>query len=114
MDKNSWKYGMLTIDEFFAGCKTFKHAGITMEEKPSIVEDYVLSPIVIEALQTDPHLNQLYEKLLELHKNAIPKVIQVSPTECKATYGDEFNELVAKIYLQIKFRQVQIISFYNR
>lgn len=114
MDNNSWKYGMLTIDEFMAGCKSFKHAGITMEEKPAIVDNYVLSHIVIEALQNDPHLNQLYEKLVYVHKNAIPKVIQGSPTGCNVTYGDEFNELVAKIYLEIKFRQVQIISFYKR
>jgi acetylornithine/succinyldiaminopimelate/putrescine aminotransferase len=74
----------------------------------------VLSPVVVEALQNDEHLKALYSKLNELHSKAIPKVIQVSEREFKATYGDEFNELVAKFHREINFRQEQIVSFYNR
>ena len=74
----------------------------------------VLSPVVVEALQNDKRLKELYSRLNELYTKAIPKVIQVSEYEFKATYGDEFNELVAKFHQEINFRQEQIVSFYNR
>lgn len=84
-----------------------------LAQNPNCI-NIVLSPVVVEALQSDKHLVELYKRLNELHSKAIPKVIQVSPTEFKAAYGDEFNELVAKIHQEINFRQEQIMSFYNR
>ena len=74
----------------------------------------VLSPVVVEALQNDKHLKELYKRLGEIHSKAFPIVVQVSPTVFKASYGDEFNELIEKIHQEINFRQEQIVSFYNR
>ena len=74
----------------------------------------VLSHVVVEALQNDKHLVELYKRLNELYSKAIPQVIQVSPTEFKAKYPDVFNELVSQIQSEINHRQEQIISFYNR
>lgn len=74
----------------------------------------VLSPVVVEAIQNDKHLKELYKRLGEIHSKAFPIVVQVSPNEFKASYGDDFNELIAKIHQEINFRQEQIVSFYNR
>ncbi len=81
---------------------------------PAIVGNNVLSPVVVEVLQNDTHLKELYKRLGEVHSKAFPIVVQVSPTEFKTSYSDEFNELIAKIHQQINFRQEQILSFYNR
>jgi hypothetical protein len=77
-------------------------------------ENRVISPVIVEALKKDEHLNALYTKLNELYSKAIPKVIQVSEREFKASYSDEFDELVAKIQQEIDFRCEQIVSYYNR
>ncbi len=74
----------------------------------------VLSPVVVEALQNDKHLVELYKRLNELYSKAIPQVIQVSTTEFRDNYPDVFNELVSRIQTEINHRQEQIISFYNR
>lgn len=74
----------------------------------------VLSPVVVYALQNDTHLKELYKRLEEIHSKAFPIVIQVSPTEFKVSYSDDFNELIANIHQEINFRQEQIVSFYNR
>ena len=81
---------------------------------PAIVGNNVLSPVVVEALQNDTHLKELYKRLGEVHSKAFPIVVQVSPTEFKASYSDEFNEVIAKIHQEINFRQEQILSYYNR
>ena len=73
----------------------------------------LLSPVVVEALQNDKHLVELYKRLNELYSKAIPQVIQVSPTKFRANYPDVFNELVSRIQTEINHRQEQIISFYN-
>ncbi len=83
------------------------------EQNPNCI-NIVLSPVVVEALQDDKHLKELYKRLGEIHSKAFPIVVQVSPTEFKASYGDDFNELIAKIHQEINFRQEQIVSFYNR
>lgn len=74
----------------------------------------VLSHAIVEALQNDTHLKELYKQLGEIHSKAFPIVVKVSPTEFRASYGDEFNELIANIHQEINFRQEQIVSFYNR
>lgn len=74
----------------------------------------VLSHVVVEVLQSDAHLKELYKQLSEIHSKAFPIVIQVSPTEFKASYSDEVNELLSKVHQEINFRQEQIMSFYNR
>lgn len=74
----------------------------------------VLSPVVVYTLQNDTHLKELYKRLEEIHSKAFPIVIQVSPTEFKVSYSDDFNELIANIHQEINFRQEQIVSFYNR
>lgn len=81
--------------------------------EPAIVVEPVLSSVVVAALQNDKRLIDLHKQLNELHSKAMPKIIQVSPTEVKATYGDEFNELIATIHQEINFRQEQIVSGYN-
>ena len=73
----------------------------------------LLSPVVVEALQNDKHLVELYKRLNELYSKAIPQVIQVSPTKFRANYPDVFNELVSRIQTEINHRQEQIISFHN-
>ena len=82
-------------------------------ETPNCI-NIVLSPVVVEALQNDKHLVELYKRLNELYSKAIPQVIQVSQTEFRANYPDVFNELVSRIQTEINHRQEQIISFYNR
>ena len=82
-------------------------------DEAAIVGNNALSPVVVEALQNDTHLKELYKRLGEVHSK-FPIVVQVSPTEFKASYSDEFNELIAKIHQEINFRQEQILSFYNR
>lgn len=74
----------------------------------------MLSPVVVNALQNDARLKELYKRINELYSKAIPKVIEVSPTEFKVTYGDEFNKLVTNFQQEINFRQDQIVSFFNR
>ena len=82
-------------------------------EPPNCI-NIVLSPVVVEALQNDKHLVELYNRLNELYSKAIPQVIQVSTTEFRDNYPDVFNELVSRIQTEINHRQEQIISFYNR
>lgn len=82
-------------------------------EPPNCI-NIVLSPVVVEALQNDKHLVELYKRLNELYSKAIPQVIQVSTTEFRDNYPDVFNELVSRIQTEINHRQEQIISFYNR
>ena len=82
-------------------------------ETPNCI-NIVLSPVVVEALQNDKHLVELYKRLNELYSKAIPQVIQVSTTEFRNNYPDVFNELVSRIQTEINHRQEQIISFYNR
>ena len=79
-----------------------------------LVGNNVLSPVVVKALQSDAHLKELYKRLAEIHVKAFTIVVQVSPTEFKASYRDGFNELIAKVHQEINFRQEQILSFYNR
>jgi len=74
----------------------------------------ILKPVVVETLQNDEHLKELYKKLGEIHSTAFPIVVQVSPTEFKASYSDEFNKIVVMIHQEINFRQKQILSFYNK
>lgn len=81
---------------------------------PAIVGNNVLSPVVVEALQSDAYLNELYKRLAEIHSKAFPIVVQVSPTKFKASYSDKVNELIGKVHQEINFRQEQILSFYNR
>lgn len=82
-------------------------------ETPNCI-NIVLSPVVVEALQNDKHLVELYKRVNELYSKAIPQVIRVSPTEFRANYPDVFNELVSRIQTEINHRHEQIISFYNR
>lgn len=86
---------------------------MNIAENPNCT-NIVLSPAVVEALQNDKHLVDLYKRLNELYSKVIPDVIQVSPTEFRANYPDVFNELVSRIQSEINHRQEQIISFYNR
>ncbi len=72
-----------------------------------------LSPKIVQAIQNDKQLIELYKKLRELQSKAIPTVIQVSKTEFKATFGDDYNETVAKFQEMITFRIEQILSFYK-
>lgn len=58
----------------------------------------VLSPVVVDALQNDTHLKELYKRLEEIHSKAFSIVIQVSPAEFKVSYSDDFNELIANIH----------------
>ena len=74
----------------------------------------VLSPVVVETIQNDKHLVELYKRLNELYSTETPQVIQVSTTEFRANYSDVFNELVSRIQSEINHRQEQIISFYNK
>ena len=94
--------------------KYMKSTGVQKSTTPAIVGNNVLSPVVVEALQSDAHLKELYKRLSEIHLKAFPIVVQVSPTEFKASYSDEVNELIAKVHQEINFRQEQILSFYNR
>lgn len=80
----------------------------------AIVGNNVLSPVVVDALQSDTYLKELCKRLAEIHSKAFPIVVQVSPTEFKASYSDEVNELIGKVHQEINFRQEQILSFYNR
>ena len=87
---------------------------LSHENKNGNNANRMLSHVIVEALQNDKHLKELYKRLGEIHSTAFPIVVQVSSTEFKASYGNDFNELIAKIHQEIKFRQVQIVSFYNR
>lgn len=80
----------------------------------AIVGNNMLSPVVVEALQSDTHLKGLYKRLLKIHSKAFPIVVQVSPAEFKASYSDEVNDLLSKVHQEINFRKEQILSFYNR
>ena len=80
----------------------------------AIVGNNVLSPVVVEVLQNDTHLKELYKRLGEIHSKEFPIVVQVSPNEFKASYSDEVNELIDKLHQEINFRQEQILSFYNK
>ena len=91
-----------------------KSIDVQNSTSPAIVGNNVLSPVVVEALKSDAHLKELYNRLSEIHSKAFPIVVQVSPTEFKASYSDEVNELIGKVHQEINFRQEQIISFYNR
>ena len=91
-----------------------KSIDVQNSTSPAIVGNNVLSPVVVEALKSDAHLKELYNRLSEIHSKAFPIVVQVSPTEFKASYSDEVSELIGKVYQEINFRQEQIISFYNR
>ena len=91
-----------------------KSTDVQKNTTPAIVGNNVLSPVVIEALQSDAHLKELYKRLAEIHSKAFPIVVQVSPTEFKASYNDEINEFIGKVHQEINFRQEQILSFYNR
>lgn len=91
-----------------------KEQKVETSTEAAIVGNNVLSSVVVEALQSDAHLKELYKRLSEIHSKAFPIVVQVSPTEFKASYSDEVNELLGKVHQEINFRQEQILSFYNR
>lgn len=78
------------------------------------LENNVLSPVIVEALQSDAHLKELYKKLSEIHSKAFPICFQVSTTEFKVNYGDEVNALLEKVNQEINLRIEQILSFYKR
>lgn len=80
---------------------------------PSIFGNNIFSLVVSEALQSDAQLKELYKQLLEIQSKALPIVVQVSPTEFKASYSDEFNKLIEKVLKEIDSRQEQILLFYK-
>lgn len=80
---------------------------------PSIFGNNIFSLVVSEALQSDAQLKELYKQLSEIQSKAFPIVVQVSPTEFKASYSDEFNKLIEKVLKEIDSRQEQILLFYK-
>ena len=72
-----------------------------------------LLPIIANAIQNDTHLKELYNRLSQIYAKALPVIIEVSPTEFKASYSEEVNKLIDEINKRIITRQEQILSFYN-
>lgn len=78
-----------------------------------IIKSKVLTTEIVDALQNDKLLKELYKKLSDIQSKSIPVIIQVSPTEYKTSYNDEVTELINQIHREINFRQDQILSFYD-
>jgi len=77
------------------------------------IPPYLLTKDVVYAIGNDKHLKETYRRLNDLHAKAIPKTIQVSPTEFQISFGDEIDELIVNLHKEIDFRQRQIISSFN-
>lgn len=87
----------------------------TIEKSPYVmIEGEIYRSSVMDALQNDDALKALFKKRGELFSIPIlPKVIQVSPTEFKCAYDDEYNKICAQIEEQINIRKEQILRFYK-
>ena len=75
--------------------------------------DRLLSPVVLEAIQSDAQIKALNQRMNDLYKYSTPKYVMQTNGEINAVNSKEFDEAVAKIVEQIELRQQQIISAYN-
>ena len=75
--------------------------------------DRLLSPVVLEAIQSDAQIKALNQRMNDLYKYSTSKYVMQTNGEINAVNSKEFDESVAKIVEQIELRQQQIISAYN-
>lgn len=69
-----------------------------------------IDPRTIKAFQEDAYLKILYKRRMDCLSAAVPIVVQLSSTEFKAAYSDNFNEVMATIQKEINLRQEQIMT----
>lgn len=67
-----------------------------------------IGPRTIKAFQEDAYLKILYKRRMDCLSAAVPIVAQLSSTEFKATYSDNFNRVIKTIEKEINLRQGQI------
>lgn len=80
---------------------------------PNIV-DNSLASFIVNTLQNDARLKELYVRLAEIHSKSIPIVVQVSPNEFKSRYSDEVQRLIDLVHQEIELRQRQILEHYTK
>lgn len=69
-----------------------------------------IAPETIKAFQEDAYLKVLYKRRMDCLSAAVPVVVQLSSTEFKAAYSDNFNRVMATIQEEINLRQEQITA----
>lgn len=67
-----------------------------------------IDPRTIKAFQKDAYLKILYKRRMDCLSAVVPIVVQLSSTEFKATYSDNFNRVIKTIEKEINLRQGQI------